>query len=181
MIKQCLAVIDEFKQFVNPIRPTIQYIKNLKVKNLIGIEIGVYRGHNALNIFQNLDIKKLILIDPYIMHGDDDGWIADESTLYDCVIRLKRHMDKVIWIRRFSKDAREILNEKVDFVYIDGNHAYEYVKNDIRMYFSIVKDGGIIGGHDYISCSGVADAVTEFCRKNKYTLHIKRPDWWIVK
>lgn len=36
-----------------------------------------------------------------------------------------------------------------DFVYIDGDHSYNGAKSDLRNYFSKVRRGGIIAGHDY--------------------------------
>ena len=47
-----------------------------------------------------------------------------------------------------SEDAVDDIPEKLDFVYIDGNHAYEYVKKDIGLYYPKLKKGGVIGGHD---------------------------------
>ena len=36
--------------------------------NLVGIEIGVYEGEHALSLLKNLNIKRLYLIDPYVIH-----------------------------------------------------------------------------------------------------------------
>lgn len=39
-------------------------------------------------------------------------------------------------------------NEKLDFLFIDGDHSYEGVKQDFEMYSPFVKKGGYIGFHD---------------------------------
>ncbi len=45
--------------------------------------------------------------------------------------------------------VKEILNgEKVDFLFIDGDHSYEGVKTDFEMYSPLVKKGGIVAFHD---------------------------------
>jgi cephalosporin hydroxylase len=45
--------------------------------------------------------------------------------------------------------VEEILNgEKVDFLFIDGNHSYEYHKGDFNNYSKFVRDGGYIAIHD---------------------------------
>ncbi len=84
---------------------------------------------------------------------------------------------------RFSKFPYVILNkgksEKVlqefpdryfDWVYIDGNHYYDYVLKDLQICFLKVKDGGIIAGDDYTwgAKDGfpVKKAVQEFISKN---------------
>jgi predicted O-methyltransferase YrrM len=39
--------------------------------------------------------------------------------------------------------------ETLDFVYIDANHDYSHVLEDIEAWAKIVKPGGIVSGHDY--------------------------------
>jgi predicted O-methyltransferase YrrM len=38
--------------------------------------------------------------------------------------------------------------QKIDFLFIDGDHSYEGVKKDFEMYAPLVRNGGIIGFHD---------------------------------
>jgi hypothetical protein len=38
----------------------------------------------------------------------------------------------------------------LDFIYIDANHAYDFVKEDIECWYPKVKPGGWVMGHDYI-------------------------------
>jgi predicted O-methyltransferase YrrM len=40
-------------------------------------------------------------------------------------------------------------DNSIDFIYIDGDHSYNAVKQDLEMYLPKLKDNGIIGGHDY--------------------------------
>jgi cephalosporin hydroxylase len=39
-------------------------------------------------------------------------------------------------------------NEKIDFLFIDGNHTYTAVQKDYEMYGPLVRSGGIIAFHD---------------------------------
>lgn len=56
----------------------------------------------------------------------------------------------VVKVKMKSADALNMFeNESIDFIYIDGNHQYNFVKQDIENYFSKIKPGGIIAGHDY--------------------------------
>ena len=41
-------------------------------------------------------------------------------------------------------------DNKVDFIYIDGDHNYEGVKKDFEMYSPLVRKGGIIAFHDIV-------------------------------
>jgi len=72
----------------------------------------------------------------------------------------------------------------VDFVYIDGNHLYKYVKEDIKNYWKILKKRGVLSGHDFNSYEHHQDiikAVVEFTLKNKLKFYVESPDWWIIK
>ena len=60
--------------------------------------------------------------------------------------------------------ANQYDNNSLDFVFIDASHEYESVKADIEAWYSKVKSGGFIGGHDYLkgdSKYGVYLAVDE--------------------
>jgi len=59
--------------------------------------------------------------------------------------------------------------ESLDFIYIDACHGYRSVVRDIKVSLPLLKKGGIISGHDYVSpmFDGVIQAVNEaFGAKN---------------
>ena len=74
--------------------------------------------------------------------------------------RVKNH-NNISLIQKTSDDAvKELDSQTYDFIYIDGIHQYENVKQDIINYLPMVKKGGVIGGHDYgPSWPGVRQAV----------------------
>lgn len=50
-----------------------------------------------------------------------------------------------------------------DFVFVDGDHSYDGVMNDLKAWWPMVKVGGRLGGHDFTpEFQGVLDAVNEF-------------------
>jgi len=58
--------------------------------------------------------------------------------------------------------AKDFEDESIDFIFIDANHTYEFVKKDIAAYLPKMKKGGIMAGHDYNLCHpGVIQAVNE--------------------
>uniref|UniRef100_A0A6H1ZIS5 Putative methyltransferase n=1 Tax=viral metagenome TaxID=1070528 RepID=A0A6H1ZIS5_9ZZZZ len=172
-------------------RPSLKTLQNKK--DLIGAEIGVDRGLNALNILENLDIKKLYLIDPYTIYKNlvnigcnltEEQCVSIEKEAHD---RLEKYSDKIVWIKDLSENAVDKIPDELDFVYIDGNHRYEYTKKDLELYYPKVKDGGLLGCHDY-DYLDTAKAIDEFFGN----LHIKhnsercadnpsRLDTWVVK
>ena len=167
-------------------RPMIMFIKALNKPELVGAEIGVLEGIHAYSIFNLLSIKKLYLIDPYAVYPEyldittPFGYFAEQRA----DARLEPFIDKIVKIKKFSADAVEDVPDELDFVYIDGNHSYEYVLEDIENYLPKVKKGGVVGGHDYYNkgpAREVKKAVDEFVQENNLKLYYKDIDWWIVK
>jgi len=52
---------------------------------------------------------------------------------------------------RTLEEVKRILgDEKVDFLFIDGDHTYEGVKKDFEMYSPLVRERGIVAFHDIV-------------------------------
>lgn len=144
-----------------------------------GAEIGVHLGDYAARILQVARPQRLYLIDPWLYFGDD----TYRSSLYggsDCSpAEMERRFQsvrrrfssrtatgQVNIIRKTSAQAMEAIGDSsLDFVYIDGNHQYEFVKDDLAQSVRTVRPGGIVAGDDYTSggwwAGGVKRAVDE--------------------
>jgi len=167
-------------------KPSVQFAKeHLKQKEIIAAEVGVWKGHNTEHIIKVLPIKKIYAIDPWIPfssseHDAKTMSIAEQATRK----RLSRYGNKVEIIKSTADKAVKLLPEKMDFIYIDGNHDYEYVKNDIENYYKKLRVGGILAGDDIQNRripNGVAKALAEFTVKKKIDFFIEAPDWWLIK
>jgi len=163
-------------------RPMIEMLRRKNYDySLIGAEIGTFRGWNAFNILHYLPIEKLYIIDPYEDCESYKMQTKPEDNLRACKKHLRKYRDKVIFVKKLSEDAVEDIPQ-LDFLYIDGNHSYDYVKKDIELYYPKIKKGGYIGGHDFhISAVGVVKAVLEFTEKHNKELEGYPRDWWVKK
>jgi hypothetical protein len=151
-------------------RPMFNELKGKS--NLVGIEVGVQFGVNAKRILDELDIKKLYLIDIFETPEIEEF----------CKFVLQDYKDKIVFIKDWSANAINKIYNKVDFCYIDASHSYEDVKKDIDLYYPKVKLGGIFGGHDYCKREvGVRTAVDKFGEELKYSIIKKNWDWFIIK
>ena len=163
-------------------RPMILFAKKHFAgrQDLRGVEIGVDKANNALSILKELPIGKLFLIDPYIPYEDKSrARSADYAIAHDKLAEYPQ----VVWLLKTSESAnKEFQNEEAfDFVYIDGNHAFEFVKKDITLYYPLIKNNGLIGGHDYTPLyESVMRAVNEFAEQTELDLHSVLPDWWFI-
>lgn len=52
-------------------------------------------------------------------------------------------------------------NKKYDFIFIDGAHNYEYIKNDTERSLKLLNPGGVIIWHDYGTHKGVTEYLNE--------------------
>jgi hypothetical protein len=173
------------------VRPMVRHlVKTRRNKELIGVEIGVCTGINAAMIMKKLKIKKIYLIDPYtpyeqhstqvVFDISEDFQLNTEEKAHQM---MKKHKEKAIFIRETSTEASKRIEDKsLDFVYIDGLHDYENTKNDIDAWDPKVKEGGVIGGHDYHPYwTGVIKAADEYAKKNNMKIEAKGGDWWVEK
>jgi hypothetical protein len=189
--KEIIKLLSDLKHRIFP-RP----FERLAVsgKNLTGAEIGVYKAEHAESLLRHLDIERLFLVDPYDLYTDyNEGkshYGVDQDPLEvareEAARRLLPYAGKVKWIHKLSAVATAELPHELDFVYIDGNHAESFVRQDIINYYSKVRPGGILGGHDFYNgfCrehDGVVKAVTEFVTQHSLLLQVELPDWWITK
>jgi len=78
-----------------------------------------------------------------------------------------------LMVGKSAEIAEKIKDGILDFVFIDADHRYEFVKADILAWLPKIKNGGIIAGHDYIpTYSGVMQAADEIFKDKvdkKYT------------
>lgn len=166
-------------------RPFTENLKyNYHVHGLVGAEIGFGFGINAENLLKELHIKKLYCIDPFIAekYWQGNRQISTYSDKTKSRLSKLKQDPRVKFIPCFSSKATEYIIEPLDFVYIDGNHTYTYVLNDLKKYYPLVKNLGYIGGHDYIfGQQGVIAAVQDFAVMISEAPEIQFPDFWFQK
>jgi predicted O-methyltransferase YrrM len=110
------------------------------------IEIGVYEGINTAVISQALvGDGKTFGIDPFFKGSMGICYHKVITKLY---LKRKRVSKNVVLIEKFSSDAVGDVPPKVDFIFIDGDHSYDGISKDWRLYADKVRPGGIMALHD---------------------------------
>lgn len=143
-----------------------------------GVEIGVYGGQSSKLFLENCAFMHFI--DPCIEYDEnpDKGWFAVEK---DFLQKMEPFKGRYKFIKGFAAEVAHQVPE-VDFVFIDGNHMYDYVKKDIELYWPKVRPGGFLCGHDY---SGghvdVTRAVDEFAAATGLPLETHQYCWLVRK
>lgn len=126
----------------------------------IFVEVGTWEGDFTQALLKNCNFKKIYCVDPYKHFVDNsypDAMNNLTQTQFDELFektrqRLSIYSDRVEFIRMSSSDASKMLDDNsVDFAYIDGNHDYSFVNQDIQSWFPKVKTAGYLCGDDVYS------------------------------
>ena len=155
------------------------------------VEIGLGHGITLKHLLSNIEDKYFVFygIDPFERYEGlhRKGLKHSESSFENNKIETLEASsdDRFVFYNEYSHDAvgRFELGS-VDLVFIDGNHTFKYVKQDIEDWYPIVSKGGILAGHDYYPSGRthhyrqVGKAVEQFCKKNEIELLTARDHVW---
>jgi predicted dehydrogenase len=147
----------------------------------VGMEVGVHLGDFSQRLLDEVRPKELHLVDPWEHQttpaytkawygGHAKGGAEEMARRFASVKnRFAAAIDAgTVKVHRGSSQAvlAQFPDGYLDWIYIDGNHLYEYVKLDLEMASRKVRPGGYIAGDDYGNAGwwhdGVTKAVDEF-------------------
>jgi len=169
----------------------LEIIKTLG-NNIVGCEVGVWRGYNLCQILENCEnINKMYAIDEYKAYMDWDGEVTEEMIEYSKSLAnyhlslLPEESKKVNFLEMKSDKAVTHINDnELDFIFIDGDHSYEFAYKDFCNFYSKVRSNGLFAGHDY-SLQGVNKALLQFLKENNYSINdlklVSNDAWYIIK
>ena len=171
-----------------------------KEKPKIFLEIGVFHGVTARNICELLyrthkNDFKYIGLDLFVENEENKNEVIPNNTFNN---PLKKIYFKYIkkqnpysleavrdLLKKFEKNvhliqgnSNKVLNKmdmsKIDYVFLDGGHEYNTVKNDLDNCIEVIKKGGTVLCDDYNlgSAPGVKKAIDEFVNKNQLNVDI---------
>lgn len=116
----------------------------------VGAEIGVYKAEFTEKLAKTG--LKIYGIDPWIIYEYFNNPRGQKRMdfLYEHSQRVLKPYPNATLIRKTSMEAvSDFEDESLDFVYIDANHEFKYIAEDLYEWTKKVKKGGIVSGHDY--------------------------------
>ena len=175
----------------------LNHIKQAKPKNFL--EIGVFHGVTSRNVcemlhllhgngfkFTGIDIfsQDVVSKDEYIPQTKFSNPL--KKIYYNYIIRLDPYSYQSVLnlLKKFEKNiniikgnSNMILKEipnKFDYVFLDGGHKYETVKNDLKNLIQVINNGGIILCDDYnlSYAPGVKKAIDDYVLEKNFNLKI---------
>ena len=171
-----------------------------KTKPKIFLEIGVFHGVTARNVCELLynihkDDFKYIGLDLFEKSKENDSEVIPNTKfnnpfkkIYFKYLKkqdpysldavndlLKKFKSNVHLIKGNSnKILKQLDMAKVNFVFLDGGHHYDTVKNDLENCTEVIENDGVVLCDDYNlgSALGVKKAIDEYVFSNKYICEI---------
>ncbi len=120
-------------------REIVANLINTFVPHGIGVEIGVKKAATSSVILKKTSTKHIYLIDPW-RHRQE--WMRVSKI-------MQGFPGRATIVRKKSEDATQDVPNELDFVWIDGNHNYDFVMKDLILWVPKVYSGGLILGHDW--------------------------------
>ena len=118
-----------------------------------GVEIGVESGAYSdilLAANPNLFLHSIDSWKSYRAYRDHTSQEKLDRFYENTKQTLAKYGRRSIILKEYSMSAVDKFQDNsLDFVYIDGNHSFVHVAQDINYWLKKIKPGGIIAGHDY--------------------------------
>jgi len=150
------------------------------------LEVGVYKGRASaylateiINSGKDISLTCVDIFEPekiMALGGDSYSHIEFINNMEPVMEGVNLRVMKY----ESTKAAETFIDESLDFIFIDAGHTFEEVLADITAWLPKVKQGGIIGGHDFsTNWPGIEMAVREtfgndFTKVGNSWIHVKK-------
>ena len=177
------------------------FLKEILLKNpKTFLEVGVFHGVTARNVCEQLyknhkNNFKYIGVDLFEESAENENETIPSTVFsnpfkriyFNYIIRqdpyslesvsnlLKKFKNNVQLIKGNSNTIlKKIDMSEIEYVFLDGGHHYETVKNDLKNCQRVIENNGVILCDDYdlSYAPGVKIAIDEFVKYNKYNVKI---------
>jgi len=147
---------------------------------LVGAEIGVWDGKLSSWLLHMAPLLTLYMVDRWAPVKPDSrygksGSIVARKSKRELIVAMRKAQARVFFANGVHRArviqgesrivAYQLPNEVLDFVFIDADHTFGGVTEDLVAWHAKVKRGGWIGGHDWgkrPEVWGVQEAVETF-------------------
>jgi hypothetical protein len=146
-------------------------------------ELGVGQGNFSKIILEIAKPKLHFCVDLWgpITANVQGTYYTDQETWNQRYEEIQEEFKNynVKFVRDMTYNITNYCDSKMfDWVYVDGDHTYDGCMKDLQAVKSLVKDDGMILGHDYRPAWrkrpdwGVVESVNDFVEENNYFLTV---------
>lgn len=160
-----------------------------------GVEIGVARGVTSAALLRAFPNLELTMIDAWATYSEDHPYRkSGDGHARLSTDKQREHKKAALQITYFAMGRRNIIQkpsfaaavnvspQSQHFVFIDGDHTYEGVRQDIERYWPKLRPGGLMCGHDWGHRRfgpDIARAVEGFAFRNGLETKTSGELWWL--
>jgi hypothetical protein len=135
-------------------------IEQLK-KNSIIVEVGVWQGAFSKKIYNISKPKMLVLVDSWTYDEQVRGCAPQvdgkeplsqkffDDAKYKTYNLFENKKNVVILDQNSSNSSSNYKDNYFDYIYLDAEHTYQAVSNDLDMWYPKLKNNGVLFGDDY--------------------------------
>lgn len=140
-----------------------------------GAEIGVRQAGYSLVLCRAMPRLDLLCVDPWRYYPSNPKQYSQDRHDRNYAVAAERLAPYRATLQRMTSMEAVVTvpHGSLDFVYLDGNHAYPYVVDDLREWSQRVRVGGIVAGDDY-DAPGVQRALREYVAAQGIA------EWWLT-
>lgn len=158
--------------------------KTLRYFGMVGdtIELGVAEGNFSLDMLK-WNLGKHYMVDNFghIPNQKGDGGHSDlwhQENYNQALEKIKPFGDRAVILKGMSIDmAQHVPDDSVVLINVDADHSFEECMNDISIWWSKLRIGGIMAFHDYENENyGVKKAVNLFADTIGVEVHLLPED-----
>lgn len=176
-------------------------IRTIKPKTVI--EVGTWKGLSAINMGKHIQASNLdstiYCVDTWLGAIEFWDWLASSAErnlllkngypqIYYQFLSNVVHtglQDIILPFPNTSENGFRFFkskNIKAELIYIDASHEEDDVYKDVKNYFQLLNDGGIMFGDDYNkSWPGVVNSVNRFANENGLTVEVHENNFWLIR
>jgi len=126
------------------------------------VEIGSYLGASSAFIAEGIKRREkpttLFCVDTWLNDAMSEG---PRDTYADFVRNMSPYGDRVTPLRGRSTEVAQTFAQPIGLLFLDGDHSYEAMNDDVTAWLTKVAPGGVVICHDVGWAEGVQRVVRE--------------------
>jgi hypothetical protein len=147
-----ISTMPAWRKIMRSLRDPRTTLLKMMPRDAVCAEVGVWKGEFSERIYRVTQPREFHMIDPWAPYRCKGKFreAPEMDALYQGVkARLGNRPGVKIHRDTSETGLTKFPDNHFDWVYIDGNHYYEFVLKDLELAFRKVKPGGFITGDDY--------------------------------
>lgn len=154
-------------------------------------EVGVWQGKTLFNIAKMYPGTHCIGIDPFTPSSYKNYHHCDKMAKqskdqfskieYKVKWTASNYSNVELMVKTSIQASKQIKDNTIDMVFIDGNHDYNNTSMDIKAWLPKVKKGGVLCGHDYNTKHFAVIKAVDKCLGCDNVLIIEGSSMWVYR